>query len=127
MPSQYSWNIASHFEINSFIAFRKSLLTSKNNFLLSYDWHTLNFNPSLSPTERMAEVLTSTDLSHYFKLLSRGKVRDLYEVNDETVLFVATDRVSAFDVVSHSQVIKMNYTKIRIRFSKMAFQIKVPC
>jgi phosphoribosylaminoimidazole-succinocarboxamide synthase len=32
-------------------------------------------------------------------LLRRGKVRDVYEVDDLTVLLVATDRVSAFDVV----------------------------
>lgn len=32
-------------------------------------------------------------------LLYRGKVRDLYEVDDETLLMVASDRVSAFDVV----------------------------
>jgi phosphoribosylaminoimidazole-succinocarboxamide synthase len=32
------------------------------------------------------------------KLLSRGKVRDLYEVNGD-LLLVATDRLSAFDVV----------------------------
>jgi len=32
-------------------------------------------------------------------LLRRGKVRDVYEVDDASVLLVATDRVSAFDVV----------------------------
>ena len=33
------------------------------------------------------------------KLLHRGKVRDVYEVDDETLLLVATDRISAFDCV----------------------------
>ncbi|MGA0370101.1 MAG: phosphoribosylaminoimidazolesuccinocarboxamide synthase [Kiritimatiellia bacterium] len=33
------------------------------------------------------------------KLLARGKVRDVYEVDDEHLLFVATDRISAFDVI----------------------------
>jgi len=33
------------------------------------------------------------------KLIGRGKVRDLYEVDDHTLLFVATDRISAFDVI----------------------------
>src|SRR5688500_8314767 len=28
-----------------------------------------------------------------------GKVRDVYEVDDDTLLFVASDRISAFDVV----------------------------
>jgi phosphoribosylaminoimidazole-succinocarboxamide synthase len=32
-------------------------------------------------------------------LLQRGKVRDVYAVDDETLLVVATDRLSAFDVV----------------------------
>ncbi|MCC5846052.1 MAG: phosphoribosylaminoimidazolesuccinocarboxamide synthase [Verrucomicrobia bacterium] len=32
-------------------------------------------------------------------LLARGKVRDIYEVDDEHLLFVATDRISAFDVI----------------------------
>lgn len=32
-------------------------------------------------------------------LLHRGKVRDVYEVDSETLLMVASDRVSAFDVV----------------------------
>ena len=33
------------------------------------------------------------------KLLSRGKVRDVYAVDEHSLLFVATDRLSAFDVV----------------------------
>lgn len=32
-------------------------------------------------------------------LLTRGKVRDIYEVDEEYLLFVATDRISAFDVI----------------------------
>ncbi len=33
------------------------------------------------------------------QLIARGKVRDVYRVDDESLLFVATDRISAFDVV----------------------------
>jgi len=33
------------------------------------------------------------------KLLSRGKVRDIYSVGDDKLLIVATDRISAFDVI----------------------------
>lgn len=33
------------------------------------------------------------------KLLARGKVRDIYEVDDDHLLMVATDRLSSFDVV----------------------------
>ena len=31
--------------------------------------------------------------------IARGKVRDLYEIDSKTLLFCATDRISAFDVV----------------------------
>jgi phosphoribosylaminoimidazole-succinocarboxamide synthase len=33
------------------------------------------------------------------KLLNRGKIRDIYAIDDEHLLFVASDRLSAFDVV----------------------------
>ncbi|KAJ1835683.1 Bifunctional purine biosynthetic protein ade1, partial [Coemansia sp. RSA 2708] len=38
------------------------------------------------------------------KLLARGKVRDLYEVDQDTLLFVATDRISAYDVIMKSPI-----------------------
>lgn len=37
-------------------------------------------------------------------VLRRGKVRDVYEVDSERVLLVATDRVSAFDVVMNEAI-----------------------
>jgi phosphoribosylaminoimidazole-succinocarboxamide synthase len=37
-------------------------------------------------------------------LLRKGKVREVYEVDAETLLLVASDRVSAFDVVLHEPV-----------------------
>lgn len=45
----------------------------------------------------MAEALLKTDLGS-IPLLARGKVRDLYALGDD-LLFVATDRISAFDHV----------------------------
>ena len=33
------------------------------------------------------------------KLIARGKVRDIYEIDDQHLLFVTTDRISAFDVI----------------------------
>ncbi|RIZ67570.1 MAG: phosphoribosylaminoimidazolesuccinocarboxamide synthase [Methylococcales bacterium] len=33
------------------------------------------------------------------KLRARGKVRDIYDIDDNTMLIVATDRLSAFDVI----------------------------
>jgi len=47
-------------------------------------------------------TVSRTDLP--LRLLRRGKVRDVYEIDKETVLLVATDRVSAFDVVMNEPV-----------------------
>ena len=46
--------------------------------------------------------LSRTDLP--LPLLRRGKVRDVYEAGADTVLLVATDRVSAFDVVMNEAI-----------------------
>ena len=45
----------------------------------------------------MEEVITKTELP--LKLFSRGKVRDTYELDGGNLLMVASDRLSAFDVV----------------------------
>ena len=45
-----------------------------------------------------AAPLYRSDLDE-LRLLGRGKVRDIYEVDGEHLLIVATDRLSAFDVV----------------------------
>lgn len=47
-------------------------------------------------------TLTRTDLP--LPLLRRGKVRDVYDAGPDTVLLVATDRVSAFDVVMNEAI-----------------------
>ncbi len=46
----------------------------------------------------MSPPLFETRL-HSLPLLHRGKVRDLYAIDDQRMLIVATDRLSAFDVV----------------------------
>ena len=43
-------------------------------------------------------ILLNTDFPD-LKLYASGKVRDLYQVDDDHLLFVATDRISAFDYV----------------------------
>ena len=43
-------------------------------------------------------VITTTDLPG-FKLHSKGKVRDIYDIDENTLLLVTTDRMSAFDVI----------------------------
>lgn len=51
--------------------------------------------PKLTDT---AEVMFDSELAS-LSLFKRGKVRDIYRVDDEHLLIVATDRLSAFDVV----------------------------
>lgn len=50
----------------------------------------------------MTTPMTGSDLP--LKLLGRGKVRDIYEVDTERLLLVATDRISAFDVVMNEAI-----------------------
>ncbi|HEU5459150.1 MAG TPA: phosphoribosylaminoimidazolesuccinocarboxamide synthase [Pyrinomonadaceae bacterium] len=45
-----------------------------------------------------AATVLQTSLSD-LKLLRRGKVRDVYHVDDDSLLIVATDRISAFDCI----------------------------
>jgi phosphoribosylaminoimidazole-succinocarboxamide synthase len=46
----------------------------------------------------LAEAVFHSDLKS-LKLINRGKVRDMYAVDDDHMLIVASDRLSAFDVV----------------------------
>jgi len=43
-------------------------------------------------------AVLETNISEY-PLISKGKVRDIYEIDENTLLLVTTDRISAFDVV----------------------------
>ena len=46
------------------------------------------------------KALTKTDFNFPGqKSVYHGKVRDVYNINDEKLVMVATDRISAFDVV----------------------------
>jgi phosphoribosylaminoimidazole-succinocarboxamide synthase len=49
------------------------------------------------------DAVTTTRLDG-LDLVARGKVRDVYAVDDRHLLFVATDRISAFDVVMASGI-----------------------
>ena len=53
--------------------------------------------PTIFPT-RMATTLLQSDLPG-LNLIHRGKVRDVFDLGDGHLLMVATDRLSAFDVV----------------------------
>lgn len=45
----------------------------------------------------MAEI--KSELAKSLPLVASGKVRELYEVDANTLLFVASDRISAYDVI----------------------------
>ena len=48
----------------------------------------------------MKKALTKTDFNFPGqKSVYHGKVRDVYNINDDVLVMVATDRISAFDVV----------------------------
>src|SRR5262245_13760083 len=49
-------------------------------------------------------VMTASVLPSPLRQIARGKVRDIYEVDDDRLLLVATDRVSAFDVVMREAI-----------------------
>ena len=47
-----------------------------------------------------SEVVTSIDASSIgLKKIASGKVREIFEVDQDTLLFVASDRISAYDVI----------------------------
>lgn len=48
--------------------------------------------------------IAQTNLDNILPLVARGKVRDIYEVDASTLLFVATDRISAYDVIMENTI-----------------------
>lgn len=48
--------------------------------------------------------VTSTDLKGALPFLAKGKVRDIYTLSDEQLLFVATDRISAYDIIMENGI-----------------------
>lgn len=53
----------------------------------------------------VAKTVSKTNIDE-LELLHRGKVRDVYELDENHLLLVATDRISAFDCVMPNQVPK---------------------
>ena len=49
------------------------------------------------------KVIDTTNITEY-PLVAKGKVRDIYEIDAETLLLVTTDRMSAFDVIMSSPI-----------------------
>src|SRR5690606_10720120 len=53
---------------------------------------------SIFKDHNVVQALHQSDIKS-LPLLGRGKVRDMYAVGDDKLLIVATDRISAFDVI----------------------------
>ena len=66
------------------------------------------------------EAVTQTNIKELKKLFS-GKVRDIYEVDEDKLLIVATDRISAFDVVFNEGIPEKG--KILTRISNKWFSM----
>jgi hypothetical protein len=45
------------------------------------------------------QATTNIDIQGKLPKVASGKVRDLYAIDDDTLLFVASDRISAYDVI----------------------------
>lgn len=45
------------------------------------------------------QAITTIDIQGKLPKIASGKVRDLYEIDKNTLLFVASDRISAYDVI----------------------------
>src|SRR5690349_8099560 len=65
-----------------------------------------------------AKTVTETNISG-LDLVHRGKVRDVYQVNEQQFLLVATDRISAFDCVMPTPI--PNKGKVLTQISKFWF------
>lgn len=59
----------------------------------------MSSTPALSSTHAL-----HTSQLHSLPLLARGKVRDNYAVGDDRILMVASDRISAFDVIMNEPI-----------------------
>jgi phosphoribosylaminoimidazole-succinocarboxamide synthase len=46
-----------------------------------------------------SEAVVDIDIQGKLPKGASGKVRDLYAIDDDTLLFVASDRISAYDVI----------------------------
>ena len=64
-------------------------------------WHTY-FVKMVSDAKREA-ALTTTDMPD-LQRIAQGKVRDIYAIDDDRLLFVTTDRMSAYDVIMRNGI-----------------------
>ena len=67
----------------------------RNAISLSEQFFCIGFQTTIMSTE----ALVGIDLQGKLKRVASGKVRDVFEIDSETLLFVASDRISAYDVI----------------------------
>ncbi|KAF2109317.1 phosphoribosylaminoimidazole-succinocarboxamide synthase [Lophiotrema nucula] len=74
-----------------------------------------------------SSAVVSVDLRGKLHKIASGKIRDLFEVDNDTLLFVATDRISAYDVVMDNGIPGKGalLTKMSIYWFKY-LQAKIP-
>lgn len=68
----------------------------------------------------LVSTMESVDLKGKLPLVARGKVRELYALPDEKLLFVATDRISAYDVIMNNGI--PGKGKVLTRLSRFWFE-----
>lgn len=66
-----------------------------------------------------AQTVSKTSIEE-LDLIHRGKVHDVYKINDEQLLLVATDRLSAFDCILLTPI--ENKGKVLTALSKFWFE-----
>lgn len=74
------------------------------------------------------EALVEIDLEGKLKKLASGKVRDVFIVDEKTLLFVASDRISAYDVIMKNVstvfvVLFDFFSSQSMLFSTLSFQL----
>ena len=62
----------------------------------------------------MSGTVTTIDVQGKLPKVASGKVRDLFAVDDNTLLFVASDRISAYDVIMENVSSKKRDTAFSI-------------
>lgn len=50
-------------------------------------------------------AILETELRDHLHLIARGKVRELYELDESTLLFVTTDRISGTLLLVHNDIL----------------------
>jgi phosphoribosylaminoimidazole-succinocarboxamide synthase len=59
----------------------------------------INSRESTHWNKMSTPAITNIDIQGKLPKVASGKVRDLYAIDDDTLLFVASDRISAYDVI----------------------------